>query len=51
MDAGGRIIIAYKHVDTRRYIYIERQTGDCYRYCDGDYAGIERGEAVRRALS
>jgi hypothetical protein len=48
----GPTIHAYKHIDTRRYLFLD-ETGDSWRYTNGDghsYCRIPLGTALEEAF-
>jgi hypothetical protein len=45
MGTAGPIVL-YKHRDTRRYLNIDSETGEFYRYVDGDYTAISQEQAI-----
>lgn len=42
---GGRRLIAYKHRQTLRYMYVDGQTGETFLYRAGNYELVGRREA------
>jgi hypothetical protein len=36
----------YKHRNTRRYLNIDSNTGECFQYVGGEYRSVERHVAI-----